>query len=189
MGRFEPRVTNQLPTSKVTRVISAVVILALAALGSGYVTALGQKQGKNSKNPSQTTNRNTGASANQNRKSSNTLNTNSLIPQPADSYTATAYCLKGRTASGKPTERGMIAADVRVLPLGSVVKIHAGKYSGIYHVADTGSKIKGNKIDVFVPSKAEAVKFGRQKIKVEVLQHGRSVRKPQTGYTVTSPKR
>src|SRR6267143_3719180 len=41
-------------------------------------------------------------------------------------FHATAYCLKGRTASGVDTRPGMIAADPRVLPLGTVVHIRAG---------------------------------------------------------------
>src|SRR5438093_838209 len=41
-------------------------------------------------------------------------------------YTATAYSLSGRTASGKPVSRGLIAADPRVLPLGTRVRVEAG---------------------------------------------------------------
>lgn len=45
-------------------------------------------------------------------------------------FHATAYCLKGRTASGQYTRRGVIAADPRVLPIGTVVQIQAGRYTG-----------------------------------------------------------
>src|SRR5947209_3292604 len=45
-----------------------------------------------------------------------------------ETYTATAYSLRGRTASGKPVARGVIAADPRVLPLGTRVRIDAGEF-------------------------------------------------------------
>ena len=55
------------------------------------------------------------------------------------SYVATAYSLRGRTASGKFVSQGIIAADPRFLPLGSRVHVQAGAWSGEYLVADTGS--------------------------------------------------
>lgn len=90
-------------------------------------------------------------------------------PLATGDFQATAYSLKGRTASGEMVRTGLIAADPRVLPLGTMVRIEAGKYSGVYKVADTGGAIKGNKIDIYVPTYREAKLFGRQKIKVTVL--------------------
>ena len=45
----------------------------------------------------------------------------------------------------------------------------AGEYSGVYTVSDKGSKIKGQKVDVFVGSYAEAKQFGRKQVYVAVL--------------------
>ena len=87
-------------------------------------------------------------------------------------FRATAYCLKGQTAAGVPVRRGIIAADPKVLPLGSVVRLHAGSYSGIYTVMDTGGAIRGQRIDIFIPTRAEAVKFGSRKVTVEVIRRG-----------------
>ncbi len=87
-------------------------------------------------------------------------------------FQATAYALKGRTRSGAYVRRGVIAADPRVLPLGSVVQIKAGKYTGVYTVHDTGGKIKGNIVDVWMPTNKEARQFGRRKIKLSVLKLG-----------------
>jgi 3D (Asp-Asp-Asp) domain-containing protein len=84
-------------------------------------------------------------------------------------FRATAYALSGRTRSGAYVRRGVIAADPRVLPLGSVVQVQAGKWSGVYTVHDTGGKIKGNIIDVWVPTTREARRFGRRPIKLHVL--------------------
>ncbi len=83
-------------------------------------------------------------------------------------FVATAYCLRGRTASGRMVGNGIIAADPRVLRLGTKVNLGAGAYSGNYLVADTGGKIKGNKIDIWMASCAEARRFGRRTVTVHV---------------------
>ncbi len=86
----------------------------------------------------------------------------------AKAYTATAYCLQGRTASGSNVRRGIVAADPRVLPLGTRISLNAGAYSGSYVVADTGGAVKGKKLDIWVPSCSEARRFGRRSVKVSV---------------------
>jgi 3D (Asp-Asp-Asp) domain-containing protein len=92
-----------------------------------------------------------------------------IVEKERGDFHATAYCLKGRTASGEYVRRGIVAADPKVLPIGTMVQIEAGKYSGVYKVADTGGAIRGKRIDIYVPSYSEAVTFGRKKIKVKVL--------------------
>ncbi|MFP5265671.1 MAG: 3D domain-containing protein [Blastocatellia bacterium] len=84
-------------------------------------------------------------------------------------FHATAYCLKGRTASGENVRPGIVAADPKVLPLGTVVHIRAGRYTGTYTVMDTGGRIKGRILDVYVPTYQEAVAFGRRQVKIKVL--------------------
>jgi len=86
-------------------------------------------------------------------------------------YVATAYSLRGKTASGRYVSQGMIAADPRVLPLGSRVRLEAGPWSGEYVVADTGGAIRGRKIDIWTPSSREAMRFGRRKVKLTVLSY------------------
>jgi 3D (Asp-Asp-Asp) domain-containing protein len=84
-------------------------------------------------------------------------------------FKATAYCLRGRTASGTGVRRGIVAADRRILPLGTKINLSAGAYSGTYTVADTGGAVKGKILDIWVPSCAEAIRFGRRTVKVKVL--------------------
>lgn len=84
-------------------------------------------------------------------------------------FKATAYCLQGRTASGGGVRRGIVAADPRVLPLGTRIQMTAGAYSGTYTVADTGGVVKGRILDVWVPSCSEAMRFGRKTVTVSVL--------------------
>lgn len=91
-------------------------------------------------------------------------------------YIATAYSLRGRTSSGQHAGPGIIAADPKVLPLGSRVRLDAGMYSGEYLVADTGNKMRGRKIDIWIPSPREALKFGRRNVKLTVLKYGRKHR-------------
>ncbi|MCA1591676.1 MAG: 3D domain-containing protein [Acidobacteria bacterium] len=88
---------------------------------------------------------------------------------PTLPFVATAYCLRGRMANGKPVAKGFIAADRRVLPIGTRVRLEAGAYSGEYVVADTGGAVRGRKIDIWVPSMGEAMRFGRRAIKLTVL--------------------
>ena len=95
--------------------------------------------------------------------------TGSVRSTSSGSFTATAYCLRGRTAMGHGVRKGLIAADPRVLRLGSKVNLGAGAHSGEYLVSDTGGKIKGRKIDIWMASCAEARRFGRRTISVTPL--------------------
>jgi 3D (Asp-Asp-Asp) domain-containing protein len=88
-------------------------------------------------------------------------------------FIATAYSVEGTGASGKWSHPGTVAADRKVLPLNSRIRIYgASRYSGDYTVEDTGGKVDGHHIDVYMPSRAEAKKFGRQRVKVVVLKYG-----------------
>jgi 3D (Asp-Asp-Asp) domain-containing protein len=82
------------------------------------------------------------------------------------SFSATAYCLQGRTASGSGVRRGIVAADPRILPLGTRINLGAGSYSGSYIVADTGGAIRGRKLDIWVANCSEARRFGRRTVTV-----------------------
>jgi len=106
--------------------------------------------------------------------------TDETVAAPAEHYTATAYAFRGRTASGRAVGKGIIAADTKVLPLGTRVRLDAGNWSGVYTVADTGGAIRGRKIDVWVPSTNEACRFGRRKVKLTVLSYGGRRNRPQT---------
>ena len=87
---------------------------------------------------------------------------------------ATAFVQSARpTAAGTVAHQGVVAADPAVLPLGSRIRIsRAGAYSGLYTVTDTGGHIKGRRIDVVVASAAEARKFGRRMVTVQLLETG-----------------
>jgi len=87
---------------------------------------------------------------------------------------ATAHSVEGETASGTRSRPGTAAADPSVIPLGSRIRVQgAGKYSGEYSVEDTGRAIKGREIDLYMKSNAEAKAFGKQRVKVTVLESGK----------------
>ena len=95
----------------------------------------------------------------------------------ARAFKATAYCLRGKTASGRMVRRGIVAADPRVLRLGTRIHMTGGRYTGNYLVADTGGKIKGRILDIWVPSCSEARRWGRRTVQVKVISKAKSKKK------------
>ncbi len=84
---------------------------------------------------------------------------------------ATAYCGDGITASGTKPARGTAAADPSVLPMGSTIRLRgSGRYDGLYVVEDTGSRIRGRRIDVYIHDCREALRFGRRSVIVSVVR-------------------
>jgi 3D (Asp-Asp-Asp) domain-containing protein len=83
----------------------------------------------------------------------------------------TAYCISGETRSGTQTRPGIVAADPRVLPLGSVIRVRglSRRFDRTYKVTDTGQAVKGRHIDIFIPDCAAAKQFGRQSARVQVV--------------------
>lgn len=89
---------------------------------------------------------------------------------------STAYCpctkccgpnAKGVTALGLPAKQGVIAVDPRVIPLGTRVYVDGYGYA---LAADTGSAIKGNRIDVCFTTHEEALRWGMRNLKIYVLE-------------------
>jgi len=85
-------------------------------------------------------------------------------------YTANCNGCSGYTATGinlraNPNIK-VIAVDPRVIPLGTKVYVEGYGYA---IAADKGSAIKGNKIDVFFASKADAYRWGRKTVKIKIL--------------------
>ena len=72
-----------------------------------------------------------------------------------------AYCLRGRTRRGTVVRPGIVAADPRVFPLARHIELYAaGRYLGRFKVEDTGSAIRGTRIDIWTPDCGDAVRFG-----------------------------
>jgi 3D (Asp-Asp-Asp) domain-containing protein len=89
-------------------------------------------------------------------------------------FDATAYCKGLTTAAGVNVRRGIAAADPKLLPVGSVVTLATGnpEYNGVYTIMDTGPKVQGRHLDLYLWSCNEALAFGRRPIEVTVLRLG-----------------
>lgn len=88
----------------------------------------------------------------------------------ATAYTASCTGCSGITKTGINLKKNpgmkVIAVDPSVIKLGT--KVHVEGYG--YAVAgDIGGAIKGNKIDVFIPTKDAAYKWGRKNVKITIL--------------------
>ncbi len=92
------------------------------------------------------------------------------IYMSATAYTAYCNGCSGITATGinlrANPDLKVIAVDPSVIPLGSKVWVEG---YGHAIAGDTGGAIKGNRIDVFVPTKKEAYRFGKKSVKIRVL--------------------
>ncbi len=93
-----------------------------------------------------------------------------VLSGPID-FEATAYCEAGITRSGAPTAPGVAAGDPSVLPLGSLVLVENDSYRAILRVLDTGRLVKGRIIDVYMSSYDDAIRFGRQNVKLSVIHY------------------
>ncbi|SHF15616.1 protein of unknown function [Desulfofundulus australicus DSM 11792] len=80
---------------------------------------------------------------------------------------ATAYTHTGNnTASGVYPRYGVVAVDPRVIPLGTRLYVEGYGYAT---ALDMGSSIRGNRIDLFMESAAEARRWGVRRVMVYVL--------------------
>ena len=89
-------------------------------------------------------------------------------------FTATAYCKGATTTSGVTPQSGIAASDPSLLPVGSVVQIASDRPQddGIYTIMDTGPLIRGRRVDLYMWSCTEALRFGRQAVHLTVLRLG-----------------
>ena len=93
----------------------------------------------------------------------------------AGRFTTTAYCScrkccrggKNRTKSGTIPQAGRtISADLRVFPLGTKLRINGV----VYTVEDSGSGIRGNKLDIFFNSHSQALQYGKRSADVYIVR-------------------
>ena len=52
----------------------------------------------------------------------------------------------------------------------TVTKVYIPKFDMVFTAEDCGSAIKGKRIDIFMNSEAECVKFGRQNMEIKILK-------------------
>ncbi len=84
------------------------------------------------------------------------------------SVVSTAYCTGSITSTGTKPRWGVIAVDPRVIPYGT--KVYIPQFDMVFRAEDTGGAIKGNKIDIYMNSKSQAVNWGRRTIDIQILK-------------------
>lgn len=94
----------------------------------------------------------------------------------------TAYCpctrccgpaARGITASGKHVSHNdgrFVAADTSILPFGTWLVVPGYADDAQVQVLDRGGAIKGNKLDLYFPTHAEALAWGRQQVDVIIYE-------------------
>ena len=81
---------------------------------------------------------------------------------------ATAYCNDPITYIGTvPKVNYTIAVDPNVIPLGS--RVYIPRFNKVFIAEDTGSKIKGNRIDIYMKDYNTCMQWGIQNIEIIVL--------------------
>jgi 3D (Asp-Asp-Asp) domain-containing protein len=71
-----------------------------------------------------------------------------------------------RTATGMLAQRGVVAVDPAVIPLGT--RVYVEGYGGAI-AADTGGAIRGKRIDLCFNTYEEAIRFGRRPVRVYIF--------------------
>jgi len=108
--------------------------------------------------------------SNEQEQSNETSSNGETKTVTATAYTAECDGCSGVTSTGidlnaNPNQK-VIAVDPSVIPLGTEVYVEG---YGKAVAGDTGGAIKGNKIDLHVPSKGEANSWGVRTVNVEIL--------------------
>lgn len=110
------------------------------------------------------------AQSNEQEQSSEASSNGETKTVTATAYTAKCDGCSGVTSTGidlnADPNKKVIAVDPSVIPLGTEVYVEG---YGKAVAGDTGGAIKGNKIDLHVPSKEEANSWGVQTVNVEIL--------------------
>ncbi|MDQ7789925.1 MAG: 3D domain-containing protein [Eubacteriales bacterium] len=89
-----------------------------------------------------------------------------ILHMIATAYTPECGNGDGVTATGSIPRPGVAAVDPSVIPLGTELHIEGYGYA---RAEDTGGVIKGDKIDVFFPSRGEALRWGKRAVEVQIL--------------------
>ncbi|MGE6632334.1 ubiquitin-like domain-containing protein [Bacillus sp. NPDC077027] len=140
------------------KVVSKELVKEVTAKNSkDQLIAIGTQVSKKEAQPNQTVSRSNESSAKE-------------FYVTSTAYTASCSGCTGRTSTGYNLKANpgakVIAVDPNVIPLGSKVYVEGYGYAV---ASDTGSAIKGNKIDVFVPNKSTAYQWGNKRVKIRVL--------------------
>ena len=108
------------------------------------------------------------SSNNTDKKPSKKPSSNNTVASSTMSVVSTAYSINGTTATGTQTRWGVIAVDPSVIPYGT--KVYIPEFGMTFIAEDCGGAIKGNKIDIYMPSIADAKQWGRRTISIQIVK-------------------
>ena len=157
---------------------TASSLAAARAERTAYLARLARQRGFNARRLERvrTTARSAGERTQRLEASETTIAAPTSAPSSTPAFTgseqtmtvsSTGYALRGRTASGLPTGWGIIAVDPTVIPLGTRMTI-PGYGEGV--AADTGGAVRGATIDLWFPTLAQALAWGRKTVTITL--HG-----------------
>ncbi|HLR61155.1 MAG TPA: ubiquitin-like domain-containing protein [Lentibacillus sp.] len=129
------------------------------------LTTLSSESSNSTKNSSES-----GNNDNNSKSSSNNNSSSKVLQMTATAYSADCSGCSGITTTGidlnNNPKKKVVAVDPSVIPLGS--KVHVEGY-GTAIAGDTGGNIGGKRIDLHVPTRADALSFGRKSVTVKIL--------------------
>ena len=95
--------------------------------------------------------------------SNSSLNVSSTLTVKSYAYTG-----GGITATGTKPKYGTIAVDPKVIPYGT--KVYIKELDKVFTAEDTGGGIKGNKIDIYMPTESDCTKWGVRTVTLQILK-------------------
>ena len=103
------------------------------------------------------------STSNKTSSSSGSLNVKKTLQVKAYAYTGGGY-----TATGTKARYVTLAVDPKVIPYGT--KVYIKELDKVFVAEDCGGGIKGNKIDIYMNSKADCQKWGVKTITLQILK-------------------
>lgn len=159
---------------KSKKVIS--VILGIMIAFTMFVSSHGQT--KNTNEISMSAGVSTRATSNKPNKVISRKTKNNMMRSSYKSYkvskkmsvSATAYYGDPLTYVGTVPQVGVtIAVDPNVIPLGT--RVYIPEFNKVFIAEDTGSAIKGNKIDIFMNTYSECMNWGIRNLTIYILEN------------------
>ncbi|MFZ5873885.1 MAG: 3D domain-containing protein [Bacillota bacterium] len=89
-----------------------------------------------------------------------------MLAMLATAYTPDCGTGDGYTATMTRPRIGVIAVDPEVIPYKTLVYV---ENYGYFRAEDTGGAIKGNRIDIYMHTREEALQFGRRWVDVKII--------------------
>ena len=153
--------------------VLAIILVAITVFCSGFKPTNTYAQESNSNTRIEMTNQNIdNKGVDKMRSEFITVNGKSYkcrkMQVKATAYTSAPNEGGAYAYNGERLRDGHIAADLRVLPIGT--KVYIPSLNKIYTVVDTGSAIKNNKIDIWMSSKSQCNQWGVKNITIYVLE-------------------